>query len=578
MIPTLFGVSIVVFAVVTSAPQPPISAQVPSDLESAAETGAAGGLSQSVKVFRAQYGLDKPKVFNTFFSLDKSEIESTLRDSIDESATFKTRGDAQEQLIVWGWYAVPQYVAILEGVDAELQQPAASWLAKSAERVATGEEAGEVSPAQARRNAEVNTENRLLKLYRKGPGESQGEQQAGIRALLTWYRGARDLYPSDADASAVRTAVENDDTDALEALGPRAVPALVDLVLNDEALRDGAVAWLVRCGQRPAEGDDVDAATARLLNAGIAELPWAAGATQARREAGVTLIREWWEGTSDRWDYGGVRWMRVLFLETQFARYWSNLLRFDLGQSTVHKKPVVQLIREKLKYSLTLAVSSLLLAYLISIPLGIASAKWHGRPLERATSLVLFALYSLPSFYVATLVIQHLAMGQPGSLNLIPDGRFEDIDAWRLVSWDRIKNIAWHIAAPIFCMTYASFAALSRYAKSGVLNVIRSDYVRTARAKGVPEAVVIIKHAARNGLIPVVTLLGTTLPAIVGGSFIIEKIFSIPGFGMLGVDSIMARDYNVIVGIALVVAVLTMLGLLLSDLLYAVVDPRIDVS
>ncbi|NJN14729.1 MAG: ABC transporter permease [Planctomycetes bacterium] len=140
----------------------------------------------------------------------------------------------------------------------------------------------------------------------------------------------------------------------------------------------------------------------------------------------------------------------------------------------------------------------------------------------------------------------------------------------------KVGDVLWHIVTPVVCMTYGSLAALSRYAKTGVLNVIRSDFVRTARAKGLSEFQITAKHAARPGIIPVVTLLGTTLPVIVGGSFIIEWIFSIPGFGLLSVQSIYARDYNVIIGTTLIVAILTMVGILLSDLLYAVVDPRIS--
>jgi peptide/nickel transport system permease protein len=568
MIPTLFGVSIVVFAIVTSAPEPPISAQMPSDLESAADTGgAAGTLPQAVKVFRAQYGLDKPKVLNTYYAVDTEEVEQTLKASLDKSLDFKVRGDAQEQLINWGWYGVPHYVSIMESGDEALRAPAASWLLKSAERVATGEEGGELSERQALLNAEINTENKIFKIY-KGEG--------GEAALLSWYHGSKDLYPTDLEPDAVKKAVERDEDAKFSEWGPRAVPALVALILEDEDLRGRAIKWLVAAGQRPAEGDDAE--TVRLQNQALKVLAWDSSASEARQEAGVGLVRDWWEGAAPRWDYSGIRWMGVLFLETQFARYWSNLVRLDLGNSTAHKVPVIDLILDRLKYSLTLALSSLILAYLISIPIGIASAKWHNRPGERATSLVLFALYSLPSFYVATLMVKYLAVGQPGSLEIIPDGRFEDMDAWRLPTWEWIKNIMWHVAAPIACMTYASFAALSRYAKTGVLNVIRSDYVRTARAKGVKEHVVIIKHAARNGLIPIVTLLGTTLPIIVSGSFIIEVIFSIPGFGQLAVSAIFGRDYNVVVGIQLVVAVLTMLGLLLSDLLYAVVDPRISLS
>ena len=125
-------------------------------------------------------------------------------------------------------------------------------------------------------------------------------------------------------------------------------------------------------------------------------------------------------------------------------------------------------------------------------------------------------------------------------------------------------------------MKNVSLAALSRYAKSGILNVIRADYIRTARAKGLKERVVILKHALRNGIMPVVTLLGTTLPVIVGGSVVIETIFLIPGMGHLMIESILARDYNVVIGITMITAVLTMIGILVSDILYAVIDPRIS--
>ncbi|MHC4934509.1 MAG: ABC transporter permease, partial [Planctomycetota bacterium] len=347
--------------------------------------------------------------------------------------------------------------------------------------------------------------------------------------------------------------------------GERAVPALVQIVLEGEEHCDLAVRALAKAAER--EGDS-------LWNESVAMLAWPADASTARRKAGVELVRDWWEGTYRRWDSSGIRWLRTLFFETQFATYWGNLLRLDLGFSSVHKEPVSALVLRRLKYSLTLTLSSILLAYLISVPLGLLSARIHGSATEKAITLVLFILYSLPSFFVATLLIRFLAEGQPGSPGIIPTGGFESPNAWELVTMDRLKDILWHVVAPIFCMTYASFAALSRYAKSGLLNVIRSDYVR----KGLTDFVVTYKHAARPGIIPVITLLGGILPVVVSGSFIIEWIFGIPGFGLLLVESVKNNDYNVIVGNTLIVAALVMFGILLSDLLYAVADPRISYS
>jgi peptide/nickel transport system permease protein len=131
---------------------------------------------------------------------------------------------------------------------------------------------------------------------------------------------------------------------------------------------------------------------------------------------------------------------------------------------------------------------------------------------------------------------------------------------------------------PLVCLTYGGLAAISRYARTGLLDVIRSDYVRTARAKGLPEWIVIMKHAVRNGLIPILTLLGFTLPALIGGSIIIEHIFAIDGMGKLMITAIQFRDYNVIMGELLIAAVLTLLGILLSDISYALVDPRISLE
>lgn len=581
MVPTFFGVSLVVWAVVSGAPEPPIVQQVPTAAEGGAGRGQAGGVPNAVKVFRAQYGLDKPKILNLYYDLPADEVRRTLEDSIDleQTRTIKLRSDAQEHLIEWGEYAAPALLAICAETEGPLRDSAMTWLVRSAQRVAVGDEEGRVRPARARKNAEIVRENAILELCRWAPDAGEARKLEGVAAIRTWYDGARREYRGGADAGAVVQAVRANDPTALERMDTAAVPALVAIALGDDAAaRDAAIGWLAKLARLPDVGDEAQRERAKLRNRTLDQLQWSASDPPITKEGGADALRTWWEGASPRWDHGGLRRFRVLFLETQFATYWGNLLRFDFGNSLVHKVPVMTLIAERLKYSLTLAFTSLILAYLISVPIGVLSARIHRTHAERAISLVLFALYSLPSFYVATLAVRYLAEGQPGSLEIIPTDRFESMDASRLPSWEWLKDIAWHVLAPIFCMTYASFAALSRYAKTGVLHVIRSDYVRTARAKGVGEFMVTVKHATRNGIIPIVTLLGTTLPVIVGGSFIIEWIFSIPGFGLLTVQSIGARDYNVIVGVELVIAALTMLGILLSDLLYAVVDPRIGLS
>jgi peptide/nickel transport system permease protein len=576
MIPTLFGVSVVVWLVVTGAPQPPVDQQVPTSIESGASQ--AGGVPAAVKVFRAQYGLDRPRIWNDYYDLPDEEVLRAIRDASDLEGTRspRTKGHAQEQLVKWGEYAVPALVAIVGKTDGPLRDRANAWLIRAAQRVAVGDTGGYVRPARARRNAEIVKENQILGLCAFPAGASPARKEAAIAALNTWYTGAKGAYQGGADEALVRRTLSADDRSAIEPLGAAAVPAVVRVALGDDDLSDRAIAWLPVLARLPEEGDEGQQESARLRNATLDLLVWARSDPPLTKQGGRDVLRTWWEGAEGRWDYTGIKWLRVLLLETQFATYWSNLIRFDLGESRVHRVPVLQLVLARLKYSLSLSVTSVILAYLISVPLGILSARIHGSYAERAISFALFALYSLPSFYVATLAIRYLALGRP--FEWIPADRYEDLRAWRLPSLAWLKDIAWHVAAPIACLTYGAFAALSRYAKTGVLHVIRSDYVRTARAKGLGEFTVTVKHAARNGIIPVVTLLGGILPAVIGGSFIIEVIFSIPGFGVLTVDSIRDQDYTVIVGVQLVVAVLTMVGILLSDLLYAVVDPRISYS
>jgi peptide/nickel transport system permease protein len=230
----------------------------------------------------------------------------------------------------------------------------------------------------------------------------------------------------------------------------------------------------------------------------------------------------------------------------------------------------------KLPYSLSLSLSSLLLAYLISIPIGIHSAVKRDTAVDRTVTVGLFMLYSLPSFFVGTLLLFYFSSGSyVAALRWFPIGGFRSADPMDLTSLEQIGDVLWHLVLPVLCMTYGSFAALSRYMRGGLLGVIASDYVRTARAKGLSERVVIWKHAVRNGLLPVLTLLAGLLPAVLGGSVIIEVIFGIPGMGLWMIDSIYQRDYNVIMCVELLSTILVLVGILLSDLSYALVDPRI---
>ncbi|HNR30461.1 MAG TPA: ABC transporter permease [Candidatus Hydrogenedentes bacterium] len=260
-------------------------------------------------------------------------------------------------------------------------------------------------------------------------------------------------------------------------------------------------------------------------------------------------------------------------LPVQYVRWLGRLVTLDFGNSLKDQRPVLDKIRDALPITLQLNILSIFLIYLISIPIGVYSATHQGTATDSGLTLGLFILYSLPTFWVAMLLIMFLGGGQ--WLNWFPVHGLNSTgaDAWPWGRWfiDRL----WHMALPVFCMTYGGFAGLSRYMRAGMLDTVRQDYIRTARAYGFSERVVIYKYAMRNSLIPIITLLGGLLPAMIGGSVIIESIFSIPGMGWLGFDAVLSRDYPLIMGIFAISALLTLAGLILSDILYALVDPRI---
>jgi peptide/nickel transport system permease protein len=233
---------------------------------------------------------------------------------------------------------------------------------------------------------------------------------------------------------------------------------------------------------------------------------------------------------------------------------------------------VLDKLKQKLPVTLLLSLTATVLAYLLAVPLGVFSALRAGRRSERLVTFGLFVLYSLPSFWVATLAIRWFC--GLGQFDWFPlrGLHSEGWQAWPL--WQQFGDTVWHMVLPVICLTYGSLAALSRYQRVAMLDVIRKDFVRTARAKGLSPARVIWSHALRNALIPILTLLGLQIPFLIGGSVVIERIFNIEGMGLETFEAIRQRDYNWILIVSVMSAVLTMLGLLLSDILYAVVDPR----
>lgn len=261
-------------------------------------------------------------------------------------------------------------------------------------------------------------------------------------------------------------------------------------------------------------------------------------------------------------------------IPVQYGLWLGRLLQGELGTSFKDRQPVWDKIRARLPVTIIINVLAIILTYLIAIPLGIYSAVRSGSKFDQLSTLTVFMLYSLPVFWIGTLII--IFFGGGDFFAWFPPGGLRSLDwepSWPW--WQKLSDYAYHLAMPLLCTTYGAFAALSRFMRTSMLENARQDYIRTARAKGVSEPVVILKHMLRNSLIPVITILAGLLPTLIGGSVIIETIFSIPGIGQLGFQSVLARDYPVVIALFAASSFLTILGILLSDIALAWVDPRI---
>jgi peptide/nickel transport system permease protein len=294
------------------------------------------------------------------------------------------------------------------------------------------------------------------------------------------------------------------------------------------------------------------------------------------RRTNLFRWRQWWKyHQSEYVEYTGARRLIRTVTDTQYGVWFRKILTFNFDESYVHHRPVLQIIIERLPVSLQLSLISIFLSYIISVPLGVFSATHQFKLSDKAVTTILFILYSLPSFWVADMLILFTTGGS--FLNLFPTQGLHSPEAANLPfwSWQYLKDWVWHLVLPITCLTYADFAFLSRQTRVAMLETVRQDFIRTAQAKGLSRRVVIFKHALRNSMIPILTLMASLLPELLGGSLIIETIFGIQGMGKLTIDSIVSRDYAVINAVAFFSAFLTLLGILLSDLSYALVDPRI---
>jgi len=258
-------------------------------------------------------------------------------------------------------------------------------------------------------------------------------------------------------------------------------------------------------------------------------------------------------------------------LHIQYIEWLGRFVRLDFGRSFVDGRDVIKKIAERIPITLTINILSIMLILLTAIPIGVLSATKQYSLFDKLSTVFVFVGFSTPTFWLALLLM--LLFGV--NMGILPISGIQSIDVSEMGPVDRLIDWIKHLILPVGISAFGGIAGLSRYSRSSMLEVIRQDYIRTARAKGLKESDVIFRHALRNALMPIVTILGLSIPGLIGGGVIFETIFAIPGMGQLFYSSAMARDYPTIMGILVIGAVLTLFGNLLADISYAFVDPRI---
>lgn len=582
MIPTLFGVTVVAFLIMQLAPGDPLLSR--GDTQGGErETSRESYLAQ-----KRSLGLDKPVLLNFHAFRD---YEPSLR-----AAAFFLGRSAEEierELPRLGSGAAPEAESLRRFVhglripdfDARLADPAQHpGLSRSIEDFTRVwcENLGEYGVPAAMavlRDADVDLTTRrgtvralnfmvgdaLVYSYDREPDDS--ETPAVTTSWRLWWERHRDDFssPTEQRRNELRNTLKalvaadsrNELMEGLEQLRKTDAPFFAEKLLGESTLAEKNIASLM-----------LRLYIGRPLETNVA---YDASAAEVDRVTANWLAYDDYSGAREA--IAGHRWWNLV-ADTQYAKFAVRLLTFDFGPSALGThEPVGDRIWRAAKVSAPLMLISELLTYLIAVPLGIVCALYRGRLWDRATSFVLFVLYSVPTFVAAMLLLLLFCYGT--YLKWFPMSGLHSEFAEEMPWGPWLVDYAWHACLPIACLSLFSLAGLAMYARSSMLDVISEDYIRTARAKGTPERRVIWREALRNALIPVITLFADFFPALLGGSVLIEVLFSIPGMGRLSWASIEQKDYPTLMALVYVNAIVVLVSILLADVLYCVVDPRI---
>lgn len=254
-----------------------------------------------------------------------------------------------------------------------------------------------------------------------------------------------------------------------------------------------------------------------------------------------------------------------------YLHWIGNVFRGDLGTSYRYNEPVWDLIQSRFPISIFYGITTLIIVYCVCIPLGVLKAIKHRTFVDNASSVLIFTGYAIPGYVLGALLVVFFA----ARLEWFPMGGFTSMRFDELNALEKVKDIAWHAVLPLCSYLIGSFALVTLLMKNHLMDNLAADYIRTAVAKGVSFKKAVVGHALRNSLIPIATTFGQNIVLLVGGSFLIETIFDINGFGLLGFTAILDRDYPIVMGVLLLSSVLLLLGNMISDFIVAMVDPRV---
>lgn len=517
MVPTLFGITVVTFILVKLAPGDPVTLE----LEGGMRAGAVSRLV--VEDYRHAFFLDLPIMFNP----QPVDVRRRVDRLVTKLGHGDERNEATEELAEVGGAALPFLIPRIKGTHREMRRALLISLSGIADRCGLSEE------LEAAESPEAFWES-------------------------FWEDFGVDYTPGRARRLA-RRLVRRDDALAqveLRRLHTYAYAPLMEELSDDlsveQAQRLITLLHQIRGGGPVIQDSDDDLA----------------------QQETIASWHEWWRREESSFvAFDRVQRVTAMVTETQYFKWIIRVFTLSFGVSQRDGRPIIRKLTEKLPTTLLLSLLSVLLAYGLAIPLGIMSALKRDTLGDRAMTIFLFVLYSLPVFWTATLAIQHLC-GVSGPA-LFPLGGLTSDGAESWSWWRRGLDIAHHLILPVICLSYVSLAVLSRYQRVAMLEVLSQDYIRTARAKGLGGFRVIVVHATRNALLPVVTLLGLQLPYMISGAVIVERIFNIPGMGLETFEAIRSHDYNWIMAVVTLSAVLTMFGILMSDVVYALIDPRV---